>query len=58
MQWPVEEVESLRMSKKVFNKVEVKSGSVVSLDVGPVSQVSRILIVVSLKYISCFTIRY
>ncbi|KAK4400382.1 Beta-fructofuranosidase, soluble isoenzyme I [Sesamum angolense] len=34
LQWPVEEVERLRMSKKVFDKVEAKPGSVVPLHVG------------------------
>ncbi|KAL0446192.1 UNVERIFIED_CONTAM: Acid beta-fructofuranosidase 2, vacuolar [Sesamum latifolium] len=34
LQWPVEEVERLRMSKKVFDNVEAKPGSVVPLNVG------------------------
>ncbi|PIM99149.1 Beta-fructofuranosidase (invertase) [Handroanthus impetiginosus] len=38
LQWPVEEVERLRMKRKVFNKVEAKPGSVVPLDVGSTSQ--------------------
>lgn len=32
LQWPVEEVESLRLRSKEFNKVEVKPGSVVQLE--------------------------
>ncbi|KAG8382399.1 hypothetical protein BUALT_Bualt05G0073300 [Buddleja alternifolia] len=38
VQWPVEEVESLRMQKKVFNKIVVEAGSIVPLDVGSTSQ--------------------
>ncbi|KAI3453595.1 hypothetical protein Pfo_010258 [Paulownia fortunei] len=38
LQWPVEEVERLRLSKMVFDKVEAKAGSVVSLDVGSAFQ--------------------
>ncbi|XP_075505761.1 acid beta-fructofuranosidase 2, vacuolar-like [Primulina tabacum] len=38
LQWPVKEVEKLRLNKKVFDKVEAKSGSVVHLDVGSTSQ--------------------
>ncbi|XP_073055749.1 acid beta-fructofuranosidase 2, vacuolar-like [Primulina eburnea] len=33
LQWPVKEVERLRLKKNVFDKVEVKAGSVVRLDV-------------------------
>ncbi|XP_075522901.1 acid beta-fructofuranosidase [Primulina tabacum] len=33
LQWPVKEVERLRMKKNLFDKVEVKAGSVVHLDV-------------------------
>ncbi|KAK4486401.1 hypothetical protein RD792_009075 [Penstemon davidsonii] len=36
--WPVEEVETLRLGKKVFEKVEAGAGSVVHLDVGSSSQ--------------------
>ncbi|KAK6138647.1 hypothetical protein DH2020_027604 [Rehmannia glutinosa] len=36
--WPVEEVERLRVNRKVFHKVKAKPGSVVSLDVGSTSQ--------------------
>lgn len=32
LQWPVEEVESLRLEGKEFNKVEVKPRSVVPLE--------------------------
>ncbi|XP_040986885.1 acid beta-fructofuranosidase-like [Juglans microcarpa x Juglans regia] len=39
LQWPVEEVDSLRLTSKVFDKVEVKAGSVVPLDVGTATQV-------------------
>ncbi|KAF5734429.1 acid invertase [Tripterygium wilfordii] len=38
LQWPVEEVDSLRFSSKEFNRVEVTAGSVVPLQVGIASQ--------------------
>lgn len=38
LQWPVEEIGSLRLSSKEFNNVEMKPGSVVPLDVGPATQ--------------------
>ncbi|KAL1548061.1 beta-fructofuranosidase [Salvia divinorum] len=37
LQWPVKEVETLRMDKKVFD-MEASTGVVVPLDVGPTSQ--------------------
>lgn len=40
LQWPVEEVESLRLTSSEFKDVQVKPGSVVSLDVGTATQVS------------------
>ncbi|KAL3619393.1 hypothetical protein CASFOL_036963 [Castilleja foliolosa] len=36
--WPVEEVERLRSNKMAFDKVEVKAGSVMSLDVDSTSE--------------------
>lgn len=39
LQWPVEEVESLRLSSKEFDGIEVKTGTVVPLDVGTATQV-------------------
>lgn len=39
LQWPVEEVDSLRLASIEFDKVEVKAGSVVPLDVGTATQV-------------------
>ncbi|XP_051119605.1 acid beta-fructofuranosidase-like [Andrographis paniculata] len=38
LQWPVEEVESLRNDERGFDKVEAKPGSVVPLDVDPSSE--------------------
>ncbi|KAI9173493.1 hypothetical protein LWI28_002181 [Acer negundo] len=38
LQWPVEEVESLRLTSKKFDNVKLKPGSVVPLDVGPATQ--------------------
>ncbi|KAM5572818.1 hypothetical protein ABKV19_012731 [Rosa sericea] len=38
LQWPVEEIEKLRLNKKNFDKVQVKAGSVVPLDVGTATQ--------------------
>ena len=40
LQWPVEEVEKLRLNGKSFDGVEVKPGSVIPLDVGSAAQVS------------------
>ncbi|XP_022874390.1 acid beta-fructofuranosidase 2, vacuolar-like [Olea europaea var. sylvestris] len=37
--WPVEEVETLRLKKKVFDKLEAKAGEVVPLEVGSVTQI-------------------
>ncbi|XVF52666.1 hypothetical protein PTKIN_Ptkin05aG0036800 [Pterospermum kingtungense] len=42
LQWPVEEVESLRLKRSEFNRVTVKAGSVVPLDVGSTSQLDII----------------
>ncbi|KAJ4712823.1 acid beta-fructofuranosidase-like [Melia azedarach] len=42
LQWPVEEVDSLRLTSKEFEGVEVKPGSVVPLDVGPATQLDII----------------
>ncbi|KAK8680884.1 hypothetical protein V6N13_109822 [Hibiscus sabdariffa] len=38
LQWPVEEIDSLRSNSTEFKKVSVQAGSVVPLDVGPASQ--------------------
>ncbi|GLT78366.1 hypothetical protein SLA2020_499040 [Shorea laevis] len=38
LQWPVEEVESLRLSSNEFDEVEVKAGSVMKLAVGSATQ--------------------
>ena len=38
LQWPVEEVDSLRLTSKEFEKVEVRAGSVVPLDVVSATQ--------------------
>jgi len=38
LQWPVEEVDSLRLSSKEFDKVEVRAGAVVPLDVDTATQ--------------------
>ncbi|XP_058084954.1 beta-fructofuranosidase, soluble isoenzyme I-like [Magnolia sinica] len=38
LQWPVEEVESLRLSSKDFSDIEIEAGSVVPLDVGTATQ--------------------
>ncbi|XP_071916706.1 acid beta-fructofuranosidase-like isoform X1 [Coffea arabica] len=38
LQWPVEEVEKLRLNGKSFDGVEVKPGSVIPLDVGSAAQ--------------------
>nr|3UGF_A Chain A, Sucrose:(Sucrose/fructan) 6-fructosyltransferase [Pachysandra terminalis]3UGF_B Chain B, Sucrose:(Sucrose/fructan) 6-fructosyltransferase [Pachysandra terminalis]3UGG_A Chain A, Sucrose:(Sucrose/fructan) 6-fructosyltransferase [Pachysandra terminalis]3UGG_B Chain B, Sucrose:(Sucrose/fructan) 6-fructosyltransferase [Pachysandra terminalis]3UGH_A Chain A, Sucrose:(Sucrose/fructan) 6-fructosyltransferase [Pachysandra terminalis]3UGH_B Chain B, Sucrose:(Sucrose/fructan) 6-fructosyltran len=40
--WPVEEVESLRLSSKEFSKVKAGAGSVVPLDVGTATQLDII----------------
>lgn len=42
LQWPVEEIEKLRLNKKNFDKVQVKAGSVVPLDVGTATQVCNL----------------
>lgn len=41
LQWPVEEVDSLRLTSKKFKKIELKPGSVMPLDVGSATQVWR-----------------
>ncbi|KAL3498677.1 hypothetical protein ACH5RR_041409 [Cinchona calisaya] len=38
LQWPVEEVEKLRLNSKTFDDVEIKTCSIVPLDVGCASQ--------------------
>ncbi|KAK9203536.1 hypothetical protein WN943_013791 [Citrus x changshan-huyou] len=38
LQWPVEEVDSLRLTSKEFKKIELKPGSVMPLDVGSATQ--------------------
>ncbi|KAK7855593.1 acid beta-fructofuranosidase isoform X2 [Quercus suber] len=38
LQWPVEEVDSLRLSGKEFDRVEVKAGSIVPLDIVSATQ--------------------
>ncbi|GKV38087.1 hypothetical protein SLEP1_g46035 [Rubroshorea leprosula] len=42
LQWPVEEVESLRLSSNEFDEVEVKAGSVMKLAVGSATQLDII----------------
>jgi len=39
LQWPVEEIESLRLRSYEFEEVVVKPGSVVPLDIGSATQV-------------------
>lgn len=39
LQWPVEEVESLRLNSTMFKEVLVEPGSVVPLDIGTTTQV-------------------
>lgn len=41
--WPVAEVDNLRSNNNEFNKVVVKPGSIVPLEVGSATQVSNIL---------------
>ncbi|XVF51681.1 hypothetical protein PTKIN_Ptkin04bG0204100 [Pterospermum kingtungense] len=38
LQWPVEEIDRLRLGSNEFNRVTVQPGSVVPLDVGPATQ--------------------
>ncbi|KAI3915705.1 hypothetical protein MKX01_015530 [Papaver californicum] len=38
LQWPVEEVESLRLNSSEFNNINIQSGSVVPVDVGTATQ--------------------
>ncbi|PON92959.1 Glycoside hydrolase [Trema orientale] len=49
LQWPVEEIESLRLSSEEFKNVEVKPGSVVPLDVGTATQVRTVFFLKSLQ---------
>lgn len=42
LQWPVEEVEKLRLGSTKFSNITVAPGSVVPLDVGKAAQVSQI----------------
>ncbi|MBA0878976.1 hypothetical protein Goshw_013923 [Gossypium schwendimanii] len=42
LQWPVEEIESLRLKSYEFNQVKVQAGSVVPLEVGPATQLDII----------------
>lgn len=44
IQWPVEEVESLRLGSTEFNGVLVEPGSVVELEVGTATQVNPSLL--------------
>lgn len=39
LQWPVKEVESLRLKSNEFDKVELKPGSLVPLKIGSATQV-------------------
>lgn len=39
LQWPVEEIESLRLNSTDFNSVLVEPGTVVKLDIGTATQV-------------------
>lgn len=39
LQWPVEEVEKLRLDGKEFANISVAAGSVVPLDIGTATQV-------------------
>ncbi|GMJ06136.1 VACUOLAR INVERTASE, vacuolar invertase 2, fructosidase 4 [Hibiscus trionum] len=38
LQWPVEEIDSLRLNSYEFNQVTIQAGSVVPLEVGPATQ--------------------
>ncbi|KAF9591353.1 hypothetical protein IFM89_003976 [Coptis chinensis] len=44
LQWPVKEVESLRLNKKEFNSVKLEAGSIVPLNVGKASQVDHSIV--------------
>lgn len=39
IQWPVEEIESLRLNSSDFSDVLVEAGTVVELDIGTATQV-------------------
>lgn len=56
LQWPVEEIEKLRLNMNNFDRVQVKAGSVVPLDVGTATQVCILYAV--LKFISPFVGNY
>lgn len=43
LQWPVEEIESLRLRSNNFTEVVVEPGTVVPLDVGTATQVVSII---------------
>ena len=43
LQWPVVEVENLRMSSKSFDGVALDRGSIVPLDVGKATQVNTMI---------------
>ncbi|KAL5728216.1 beta-fructofuranosidase [Ranunculus cassubicifolius] len=38
IQWPIEEIESLRLSSTEFKEIKVEAGSIIPLDVGEVSE--------------------
>ncbi|KAF9620466.1 hypothetical protein IFM89_012643 [Coptis chinensis] len=44
LQWPVKEVESLRLNKKEFNSVKLEARSIVPLNVGKASQVDHSIV--------------
>ena len=44
LQWPVEEVESLRLKSNDFNSMEMKAGSVVPLELDGATQVCMCVI--------------
>ncbi|XLR04132.1 hypothetical protein S83_070330, partial [Arachis hypogaea] len=44
LQWPVEEIESLRLSSDEFKELLVKPGTVVPLHIGPATQDFSIVI--------------
>lgn len=44
IQWPVDEVETMRTTSKQFKNMKLEAGSVTSLDVGTATQVSSFYI--------------
>lgn len=50
LQWPVKEIESLRLSSSEFTELVVKPGSVVPLDIGTATQVLTTINFVQLYY--------